>query len=75
MKVVLKSLAPRTLKGLKRYKLKRKSYKQRCHLQLQKLLHGRNHWQNEAGDGCSSSSTFLLHGHFPGISKNSLLGG
>lgn len=73
MKVVLKSLAPR---GLKRCKLKRKNYKQHCHLQLQKLLHGQNHWQNEADDGCSSSSsTFLLCGLFPSISKNSLLGG
>lgn len=64
MKVVLKSLAPRTLKRLKKYKLKRKNYKLRCHLQLQKLLPGQNHWQNEAGDGCNSS-TFLLCGLFP----------
>lgn len=75
MKAVLKSLALRTLKRLKRYKLERKNHKQHCHLQLQKLLHGQNHRQNEAGDGCSSSSTFLLCGLFPGISKNSLLGG
>lgn len=64
MKLVLKWLAPRTLKGLKRYKLKCKNYKLCCHLQLQKLLPGQNSWQNEAGDGCSRS-TFLLCGFFP----------
>lgn len=64
MKVVLKSLAPRTLKELKRYKLKCENYKLRCHLHLHKLWSGQNHWQNEAGDGCNSS-ILLLCGFFP----------